>query len=236
MTIEELRDAIASKLGRYMESPQVDVTVGTYASQRVVIQGAFVKTDPQAVTSVPLTLGQALGAATINTEQANLSNLVLTRDDQDYHLNLDALFDGEKMAKDIYLKPGDRLFLPYNDRQELSIVGEVVHPLAATFKTSDLTLSQALGRAGGLNQTSAKGNAIYVIRGSKNLAQAPSQVFQLEAQSPDAFGLASQFRVKPGDVIFVGAAGITRWNRFVSQLLPFSGIISNAARTGDELK
>ena len=29
-------------------------------------------------------------------------------------------------------------------------------------------------------------------------------------------------------IVFVGAAGITRWNRLVSQLLPFSGIIRNA--------
>jgi polysaccharide export outer membrane protein len=27
----------------------------------------------------------------------------------------------------------------------------------------------------------------------------------------------------------VGPAGVTRWNRFLSQLLPMTGIISNAA-------
>jgi polysaccharide export outer membrane protein len=35
--------------------------------------------------------------------------------------------------------------------------------------------------------------------------------------------------LRPGDVVFVGAAGITRWNRFVNQLLPFSGILRNAS-------
>jgi len=30
-------------------------------------------------------------------------------------------------------------------------------------------------------------------------------------------------------VVWVGPAGVTRWNRFLSQLLPLSGIISNAA-------
>src|SRR6185312_16144406 len=77
--------------------------------------------------------------------------------------------------------------------------------------------------------------AVYVIRGVKDLEQAPAQVFQLDARSPAAFALADQFKVKPGDVVFVGAAGVTRWNRFASQLLPFSGLISNAASTSKEL-
>jgi polysaccharide export outer membrane protein len=35
-------------------------------------------------------------------------------------------------------------------------------------------------------------------------------------------------------VVFVGEAGVTRWNRFLSQLLPLSGIIRNAsAPTGN---
>lgn len=229
MTIEELREAISEKLAAYVEKPQVDVSVIGFQSQRVLVQGAFVKTDPLPITAVPLTLAQALGTATINTEQANLSGLVLTRGGQDYHLDLDALNSGGHVAKDIYLEPGDRLFLPYNDRQEAYVVGEVVKPMAINFKTSDLTLSQALGRAGGLNQASARGKSVYVIRGVKDLEQAPAQVFQLDAKSPAAFALADQFKVKPGDVVFVGAAGITRWNRFFSQLLPFSGLINSAA-------
>lgn len=235
MTIEELREAISKKLAAYVEKPQVDVSVVAYGSQRVLLQGAFVKTDPQPVTAVPLTLAQALGTATINIEQANLSGLVLTRDGQDYHLDLDALNSGSNLAQDIYLKPGDRLYLPYNDRQEVYVVGEVVKPMAINFKTSDLSLTQALGRAGGLNPLSAKGKAIYVIRGVKDLEQAPSQVFSLDARSPAAFALAGQFKVKPGDVVFVGPAGVTRWSRFVSQLLPFSGLISNAATANRDL-
>lgn len=229
MSIEELRKAISNKLATYVEKPQVDVSVIAYASQRVFLQGAFVKTDPQPINAVPLTLAQAIGTATINTAQASLSDLVLTRDGHDYHLDLDALNGSAGMAPDIYLKPGDRIYLPYNDRQEAYVIGEVVRPMAINFKTSNLTLTQALGRAGGLNQTTSKGKSVYVIRGVEDLEQAPAKIFQLDARSPAAFALADQFKVKPGDVVFVGPAGITRWNRFLSQLLPLSGLISNAA-------
>ncbi|HET6552273.1 MAG TPA: polysaccharide biosynthesis/export family protein [Dyella sp.] len=235
LTIEELRKAISDKLAKYVEKPQVDVNVIGYGSQRITLQGAFVKTDPQSITAIPTTLGQAIGAAMVNTEQANLAGLVLTRDGHDYHLNLDVQSSTKEFAQDIFLKPGDRLFLPYNDRQEAYIVGEINHPMALSFKTSDLTLTQAIGRAGGLNQTTAKGKSVYVIRGIEDLEKAKGTVYQLDARSPDAFILADQFKVKPGDVVFVGPAGVTRWNRFLTQLLPLTGIISNAANASYNL-
>jgi polysaccharide export outer membrane protein len=229
MAIEQLRQAIASKLAKYIEKPQVDVSVIGYGSQHVVLEGAFVKTDPQPITAVPLTLAQALGVATINTEQANLSGLVLSRDGQDYPINLDALDRSKGLSRDIYLKPGDRLYMPYNDRQEAYVLGEVVRPMAIPFKTTDLTLTQALGRAGGLNQATSKGKAVYVIRGVKNLENAPATVYALNARSPAAFALADQFKVQPGDVVFVSAAGVVRWNRFLSQLLPITSALSSTA-------
>jgi len=235
MTIEDLRTRISDKLARYVEEPQVDVNVIGYGSQRVTIAGAFMKTDPQPITAVPITLSQALGVATINTDAADLSGLLLSRDGHDYRIDLDALNNSRAVLTDIYLKPGDRLFLPYNDRKEAYVIGEVNRPAALTFKTTDLTLTQVLGRAGGLNPSTSKGKAVYVIRGIEDLETTRGTIYQLDARSPDAFILADQFKVKAGDVVFVGPAGVTRWNRFLSQLLPLTGIISNAANASYNL-
>ncbi|MGU4680917.1 hypothetical protein MAY46_22235, partial [Escherichia coli] len=73
------------------------------------------------------------------------------------------------------------------------------------------------------------------IRGSNDLQDAPSQVFHLEAKSPSAFAVASQFNLQPGDVVFVGAAGVTRWSRFVNQLPPFTAITSKPASARNDL-
>jgi polysaccharide export outer membrane protein len=230
LTLEELREMITSKLAKFVERPQVDVNVVGFNSQHVLFQGAFMKTDPQTITAVPLTLGQAMGYATVNADQANLSDLILSRDGHDYHLDLSTFGNGQSVAKDIYLKPGDRLSLPYNDTREVYVMGEVVRPSAVSFRTvADLSLTQALGRVGGLNPVTSNGREVYVIRGAKNLENTRAKVFQLDARSPVAFALGDEFRVRPGDVVFVGAAGITRWNRVLSQLLPSASIISTAA-------
>jgi polysaccharide export outer membrane protein len=229
LTVEELRSAITDRLTKYVEKPQVDISIVNYSSQKVTLGGAFVKTDPQNITVTPLTLAQAVGTAGVNAQLADLSDVVLRRDGNEYHLDLDGLSRAQSGAQDIYLKGGDSIYLPYNDRHEAYVVGEVLRPQAISFKTSDLSLTQALGRSGGLNQTTAKGKSVYVIRGVEDMEKAPASIFQLDGTSPSAFAVAGKFSVKPGDVIYVGPAGITRWNRFLSQLLPLSGLISNAA-------
>jgi polysaccharide biosynthesis/export protein len=233
MTIEELRRTLTSRLSKYLRDPQVDVSVTGNGGQ-VVLEGAFTNTAPQNLSTVPLTVSKAVGAGGINVEQADLSGLTLIRDGRRYNIDLDRL-NRQEGSGDIYLKPGDRLYLPFNDRKQVYVLGEVLRPQALTFKTSDMSLTQALGRAGGLNQVTSNGDELYVIRGvdAANLASQTSgngaTVYHLPAKSASAFALASSFSLRAGDVVFVGPAGITRWNRFLSQLLPLSGIINSAA-------
>jgi polysaccharide export outer membrane protein len=229
MTIEQLRSSLATQLGKFLRDPQLDINVVGYGG-RIAVQGAFVDTAPQEYTTLPLTLAQAVGAAGVNAELADISGLVLTRDGRSYPLDLDALNRDGNVAADVYLKPGDRLFLPYNDRKEVYVVGEVLRPQAINFRTSDMSLTQALGRTGGLNPVSARGKSVYVIRGlDESAPTSAATVYQLDATSPVAFAVGERFRLRPGDVVWVGPAGVTRWNRFLTQLLPLSGIISNAA-------
>ncbi len=231
----ELREELTSKLARYIEAPQVDVSLLTYASQRVWVTGASRQPATVPLTVVPLTLGDAISQAGLDATQADLSGVRLTRAGTTYTIDLDRLGRNGGGDTNVFLAAGDHIYVPYLDRKEVFVVGEVNQPGALNFKTGDISLSQALGRARGLLQTTSNGNAVYVIRGSRDLQEMPSQVFQLEARSPAAFAVASQFNLQPGDVVFVGAAGVTRWSRFVNQLLPFTAIITNAASAKNDL-
>ncbi|HEL7629289.1 TPA: polysaccharide biosynthesis/export family protein [Stenotrophomonas maltophilia] len=234
-TPAQLREEITSRLARYIEAPQVDVSILTYASQRVWVTGASRQPATVPLTVTPLTLGDAISQAGLDPTQADLSGVRLTREGTTYTLDLDRLGRNGGGDTNVFLKAGDHLYVPYLDRKEVFVVGEVNQPGAMNFKTGEISLSQALGRARGLLQTTSNGNAVYVIRGSNDLQERPSQVFHLEAKSPTAFAVASQFNLQPGDVVFVGAAGVTRWSRFVNQLLPFTAIISNAASARNDL-
>lgn len=229
-TIEDVRKTITSALAAYVEEPQVDIAVLRFASQRVILNGAFIKAGPQPITTTPLALMEAIGAAELDTLNADLSGLTLQRDNQVFHLNLDALNTAQGAdLYNLYLKDGDRIYLPYNDRKKVYLMGEVNAPRALTFKTREMNLADALGSVGGLNQTTANGKAVYVIRGVEDLEKQRATVFQLDANSPTAFILAQQFQLQPQDVVYVGPAGVTRWNRLISQLVPSAGILGTGS-------
>ncbi|WP_253389775.1 polysaccharide export protein [Pseudomonas citronellolis] len=235
-TIEEVRSEISGRLAQYVETPQVDLNVLRFASQKVIVNGAFNKSGPQAITTVPLSLMEAISTAGVNTGSADLSNMVLKRDGREYKLNLDALNDQQQsQLYSVYLKDGDQIYLPYNDRKKVYLMGEVNSPRAITYKTKYLNLADALGSVGGLNQASSNGKAVYVIRGVEDLEREPAKVFQLDAQSPTAFILAQRFNLEPQDVVYVGPAGVTRWNRFISQLVPSTTILGTGANIKNDL-
>lgn len=230
----EVREEISQRLTKYIEAPQVDISILTYAAHRVWITGAANQSTTVPLTTVPLTLSDAISQAGLSATAADLSGIKLTRDGVTYDLDLEKLAQ-QSQGQSIYLKAGDNIYVPYLDRKEVFVVGEVTLPGAYSFRTGDISLTQALGRARGLSQITSNGNAVYVIRGSHDLQHQASVVYQLEARSPAAFAVGSQFQVLPGDVIFVGAAGITRWSRFVNQLLPFSSILYNVTRSSNEI-
>jgi polysaccharide export outer membrane protein len=236
MTLEDLREVITKRLSRYIEQPQVDVNVTEYNSQKIIVSGAFENAGFLPVDSRQLTLLQAVGMAGIDQERADLSNLVLIRDGVTYSLDYDRLTSNNSNIGQIYLRAGDKLHMGLNDARKVFVMGEVLSPEAIPYSTSRMTLTEVLGMVGGPQPTSASGKEVYVIRGVDNLATEKATVFQLNAESPSALILANQFEMQPQDVVFVGAAGITRWNRFVSQLFPSANIFRTTVLTGDDLR
>ena len=235
-SIEELRAIIAQRLAQYVDSPQVDLSVLRFASQKAILSGALVKAGPIPITTTPVSIVEALGAAEVDPLHADLSGLILTRGGNEYVLNMDALNTPKgSQLHNVYLKDGDQLYLPYNDRKKIYVMGEVGLQQAITFKTKNMNLVDVLGSVGGLNQTTSNGNALYVIRGAENLETEPAKVYQLDAQSPVALAIATHFELKPQDIVYVGPAQVTRWNRLISQLLPSATILGTGAAAQNNL-
>ena len=87
-----------------------------------------------------------------------------------------------------------------------------------------LTLSDAIAQAQGLSPVSSKGDAVFVIR--KDYEGNSGTVFRADFRDASEFVIAGEFILIPGDIVFVGAADITKWNRFISQLFPFASFLN----------
>lgn len=227
-TRQQVRKLLTRKLSTYFQDPQIDVSVEQYNSQRVVLSGAFNEPVSIPLQGVPLTLEQAIAIAKGMTEKADARNLQIVRNGNLYHLNYHRLAENGALSQ-ITLMHGDAVYMPLN-QSKAYVVGEVGKPQTLSIPASGLTLTDALGSAGGLAPTSADGSQVYVIRGAAGTGTRP-KVFRLLAESPAAFILAGRFNIQPQDVVFVGASGLTRWNRVISQLFPSSNLI----RTTDQI-
>ena len=234
-TIEQLRSTITSSLAKVVAEPQVDVSILRFVSQKVVLSGAFGKTGPLPITNTPLRLLDAIGQGSVLPDSADISGLVLKRDGREYAIDLDALNRKNSNLHNLYLKDGDQLHLPYNDQKKVYVLGEVTAARALTFKGSNMNLTDALGSASGLRQETASGKEVYVIRGVENLADEPAKVFQLDLKSPSAFALAQHFKLQPQDVVYVGPADVTRWNRFISQVFPTANLLRTGVAIQDDM-
>ena len=235
-TLEELREIIATRLARYIEQPQVDVNVIGYNSQKIYFSGAFENAGIIPVNAQRLTLLQAIGQAGIDPDKADLSRLTIIRDGQTYQLDYDRLTTTASRIGEVYLKPGDKVHMGLNDARKVFVMGETLRPGAMPYRTSRMTLSEVLGNVGGITPVTASGREVYVIRGVEDLDQQKATVFQLNAQSPSAMILASRFEMQPQDVVFIGAAGVVRWNRFISQLIPSATLLNVTVETEDDLR
>ena len=229
-TALEIRDELALRLAKFIESPQLDVRVAAYRSQRFFVAGAVLQPGTFPVTDVPLTLVDAINLAGGLDGEADLFDVRLTRGDVSTVVPLyEILFEGD-LSKNYRMQHGDVIHVAPNERRQVFVLGEVVQPQSLPVTNRPLSLTQALATVGGIQESRADGRGVYVIRGTDSPEKV--DVYQLDISQAWALALGDQFILKPRDVVYVTAAPITRWNRWVSNVLPSLQGLFNIDRIG----
>ncbi|QQC64691.1 polysaccharide biosynthesis/export family protein [Paraburkholderia ginsengisoli] len=218
-TTGQLREQLASGLVRYIRNPQVDVRVLSYRGQKVQVTGEVKTPGPLAISDVPLTLVDAITRSGGTNSDADIQRVRLTRNNKLYTLDADRMLDRGDTTQNVMLQNGDVINVPDRTDSRIFVMGEVKTPIQVPIVRGRMTIADALTQGGGILNTDANPRQIFVMRGMKDHPTTP-EVFRLDMTQPDSIMLSSQFQLQPLDVVYVGTAASTTFNRVLQQVLP----------------
>jgi polysaccharide biosynthesis/export protein len=218
-TTSELRDQLATGLVRYIRNPQVDVRVLSYRGKKVQVTGEVKTPGPLAISDVPLTLVDAITRSGGTNPDADTQRVRLTRDHKLYVLDADRMLDRGDTTQNVMLQNGDIINVPDRTDSRVFVMGEVKTPIQLPIIRGRMTIADALTQGGGILDTDANPRQIFVMRGMRDHPSTP-EVFRLDMTQPDSIMLSSQFQLQPLDVVYVGTAASTTFNRVLQQVLP----------------
>lgn len=228
--------------GRALE-PQVVVTIVNRRADPITVLGEVSKATTFSLDPGGLSLLGAITRAGGAKYPAYDSVVTLQRDGRPWRVRLSDI-EGNPVLN-VPLRPGDTVYVSRQQRYFVAMgaigqstsLGPVDRRLP--FKSAHLSLMDALGRAGGLNDDLANARAIFVYRpapaasaerGARNKASAGQPaiptVYLVNLSDPLGFFCASHFPVRPEDIVYVANAPASDLQKFLTLML---GVSASAA-------
>ncbi|HEY3600092.1 MAG TPA: polysaccharide biosynthesis/export family protein [Paraburkholderia sp.] len=217
LTEMEARDMMTRRLSKYLRNPQVTLRIQAYRSKRLYIDGEVRNPGLQMLNDMPMTLPEAINRAGGFTTTGDRSKVAITRGDDTVLVDMPEMIVKGVNPSNIALRDGDLVRVYSQNDSKVSVLGEVEHPGSFVLNNGRMSLSQALGDAGGVNQNSGDASQIFVVR---NRESGKPTVFHLDAGSAEAMATADSFELQPNDVVFVDASALVRWSRVVGLIVP----------------
>ena len=220
LRVTEIRDMITYRLSKYIEDPQVDVSVAAFRNKKIYITGEVKTPGLYPVTNVPTRLIDAIGEAGGLTSEADWTSVVLTRGGKDYRLSLRDIYQYGNTNQNVLLKPDDVLNVNPVTDAKIFVLGEVGSAASLKMGRNGLTLAEAIAENGGFDQQQSDASGVFVFRKAPDGADHGIDIYQLNAKDAAALVLADSFELQERDIVYVTAAPLVRWNRVLRLLLP----------------
>jgi polysaccharide export outer membrane protein len=233
-TLREVTDQVRTLLAENYDKPEVTLVMQEYNNNEVFVLGRVAK--PGAVhMGGQSTLLEALslaGGLPVDTQKSFLSRCMIVRGKElALWIDLAELLDNGNLALNARLQNGDLIFIPQSDDQVAHVMGEVNSPGVLLLR-SQLTVLDAVTHAGGLTKNANLRHAFLVrAKGEQGVVQ------DIDLNEIILRGdLRRNYVLRDGDILYVSETGMSKFNYFMTQLLPAMKAIdftlTNAERIG----
>ncbi len=221
MSISDVAARLSEAYSLYLREPWVVVEVSEFRSQPLYLIGQF-RDAGTLYMERPLTLLQGLSEGGGLLDTANLRSARLIREKQTMPVDLMALLEGGDPEQNVWLHPGDTIYVPDDKNQNVFVFGGVDRPGPVVMPNGYLTLGQALASAQ-FDDIRGHSGFVRVVR-SYSPTRGELLVVDFEAI---VNGEALPFPLMKGDIIYVPRSRIGNWNEAISEILPSLQLISS---------
>jgi polysaccharide export outer membrane protein len=220
-TTDELKVEIEAGLATWLRVPRAAVIATAMTGPSVTVLGIVNEPGVQPIQR-PLRLMDAIAAAggvktglfrSSTVDLADFSGAYVARSGRVLPVDFQQLFRERDFRHNIFLRPGDVVYIPSALSREIWVLGEVNAPRAYSYRGA-ATLVQVLTHAGGMTDQ-ARASEVRLIRGG----MADPELFVINIDEVME-GRASDLALQPGDIVFVPKTPLAEWNTIVKQILP----------------
>ncbi|MBP2547973.1 polysaccharide export outer membrane protein [Neorhizobium galegae] len=245
-TVSDLQIEIASRLANRAIEPQVVVSVIESHSMEAAVLGDV--NNPKKITLSPsgerildiISEAGGLSAAAAET------SITLQRRGKQATAAYNTL--ARNSAENIYVQPGDTIIVRRDKRTYLAF-GVTGQSGSFDFEDTDLTLGDALAKAGGLLDDKAEPKAVLLYRNeskhflaslgvdtSRFKSDTVPVIFRANLRDPSGFFSVQKFPMQNKDVLYVSTSDAVELTKFLTILNSATSSVNNVANTRDTIR
>lgn len=207
-SVKEVAADIEIRLGYLFINPEVAIIPQGISGQEYMILGQVITPGVYPINA-SLTVRQAIGEAGglayggyrgTSFSIANLKNSFIIREGKRLPIDFDRLVYSEGADQDIYIRPGDYIYISSSLSNQIYLIGAVVEQKPVPYRDGMTLVGSLSGPAGltGGTITDADLTRITIVRGSlTNPIVLKANWFEIMK------GLARDVYLEPGDIVFV---------------------------------
>ena len=227
-TLREIEADIVRRLRGRANAPQAIVRLVRNTTATVTVVGEVPNSARLPISPRGERLLDALAQVGGVKPPVNLTTIQVTRDGRTYRMALTDIIT--QASNNIVLAKDDvitALFQPYS----FTVLGAAGKNDEIRFEAMGITLSQALGRFGGLQDGRANPRGVFLFRWEEPATPGGPRVpviYSFDLKDPAVYFLTAQFRMSDKDLIYITNAPIAELQRFVGivsqTLLPIATV------------
>jgi polysaccharide export outer membrane protein len=214
-TLRQIEEDIVRRLRGKANAPQAQVRLVRNAATTVTVVGEVNQSGRLPLSPRGERLLDVLAQVGGVRPAVNLTTIQVTRAGRSFRMPLSAVI--ERSENNVILTRDDVVTVlsqPYS----FIVLGAAGRNDEVRFEAFGITLAQALGRIGGLQDGRANPRGLFLFRWQDRNDPAQLKdpvIYNFDLKDPAVYFLAQQFRMEDGDVVYITNSPIAELQRFV---------------------